>query len=112
MKYFIPMFYDIHELFIYFNQNKEKINKGQIKVFHKEKHIKKIEELFNREIIPESRPYYEFRVTYLGSVITFIDNSTLMIKDRCNISVNIIEQSDFTYNCLKCLMFKKNKIHP
>lgn len=71
------MFYNTRELYkLYKNEG------DSHKIYIDGKKVSKIQEVFNKEMIPETHPYYEFYDIYAHTVITFTDGTTTKIKDE------------------------------
>jgi len=93
------MFYNIRELYITFEKEKN------INTFiTNNKEIESIKEIFDKKLIPETHPYYEFFDVYNYSIIFFTDKSSEKYNDIIEVTIKKKK-----INCL--CFYKNNKIY-
>lgn len=81
------MYYTIRELYKVFTENKKK-SLGQI-YFINGNMVENICEVFDKEVILESHPYYEFKDIYNHTIVTYTDGSyQKYYDDYVEVSIN------------------------
>lgn len=81
------MYYTIRELYKVFTENKKK-SLGQI-YFINGNMVENICEVFDKEVILESHPYYEFNDIYNHTIVTYTDGSyQKYYDDYVEVSIN------------------------
>lgn len=121
------MYYNIRELYKTFDENKRKLLRKTF--FIDGKMVDNMQEVFDKEIIPESHPYYEFMDVYNHTVVTFSDGSyTKYRNDYVEVIINksILKHKSSQKSCKNkcgishnksrvqsthCCLTKKNKVY-